>query len=192
MEFLEHQPQTEFSQEVEADYLVTKAELGVWESREEIRLAQKANNKWLQEGDHNSKFFHAIVNQRRKTSTISSMQLVDGKVLNSLEVVHQGATRYFQDFLSASFDVEHSDLSFLLERVVTDDDNALLFHEPIVDKVKEIVFSILKHSAPGLSGLSFICLGRIWSKTMLWRLLGIFLMGLLYQNFILLPSLCLF
>lgn len=85
------------SQEVEVNYLLTKVEWDVWEVWEEIHLAQKAKKKWLQEGDNYSRFFHAMVNQRQRTSTIHSMKLNDGTILSSFEEIHQGATRYFQD-----------------------------------------------------------------------------------------------
>ncbi|KAF5450314.1 hypothetical protein F2P56_030677 [Juglans regia] len=61
MAVLEAQLQSGFSEEIEAEYIVTKLEIDIWEKREESRLAQLATNKWLKEGDQNSKFFHAVV-----------------------------------------------------------------------------------------------------------------------------------
>lgn len=66
MESLEQQFQRDYNQDVEAEYLMTTTKLGIWEAREEVHLAQKEKKKWLQEGNQNSRFFHAIVNQRWK------------------------------------------------------------------------------------------------------------------------------
>lgn len=80
LEELEIQLQYEFSTELEAEVL-TRTELDVWGKREDIRLSQLAKEKWATEGDQNSQFFHVVVNQRRKASIISRMQLEDGTVL---------------------------------------------------------------------------------------------------------------
>ncbi|KAF8405073.1 hypothetical protein HHK36_009970 [Tetracentron sinense] len=97
LEGLERQLQDGFSTELEAYYLATKIELEAWEHREELRLAQIAKKAWMVDGDKNSKFFHAVVNQRRKNNFISSMTLVDGTILSTPEQVHQGAVLFSRD-----------------------------------------------------------------------------------------------
>ncbi|CAI9763514.1 unnamed protein product [Fraxinus pennsylvanica] len=91
----------------------TKVRLQLWENREETRLAQKAKKKWLAEGDQNSKKFHAVVNQKRRSSHISSMRLTDKTVLASPEKVHDGAVNYFEHILRDNGTSEHGDLASL-------------------------------------------------------------------------------
>ncbi|KAG2712327.1 hypothetical protein I3760_04G119700 [Carya illinoinensis] len=62
LDFWEHQLQVKYNSKIEEQVLATKMKLSEWEKREEIQLAQKAKKKWLQEGDQNTKFFHATVN----------------------------------------------------------------------------------------------------------------------------------
>ena len=83
LEILENHLQMGYAEDVEEDYLVTKLEINVWEKREAIRLGQIAKKKWLIEGDQNSKFFHSVVNQRRRKSHIFRMVLNDGTILNN-------------------------------------------------------------------------------------------------------------
>ncbi|KAJ0074622.1 hypothetical protein Patl1_37562 [Pistacia atlantica] len=75
LEVLESRLLGGYDKEVECDFLVTKLELDTWEQREELRLSQLAKKKWLSEGDQNTKFFHAVVNQWRKSKVISNMRL---------------------------------------------------------------------------------------------------------------------
>ncbi|XP_022872585.1 uncharacterized protein LOC111391577, partial [Olea europaea var. sylvestris] len=76
VEMLEKQWQSRFVLDLEAKFLTTK-------KREKLRLAAQAKKKWLIDGDQNLKFFHSVVNQQKRTSQISSMQLPDGTVLAS-------------------------------------------------------------------------------------------------------------
>lgn len=48
---------------MEAEVLITKVELAELEAREEVRFAQKVKQKWLLDGDQNSRFFHSTVHQ---------------------------------------------------------------------------------------------------------------------------------
>lgn len=86
-----------------------------WEHWEEIRLLQLAKKKWLHDGNQNSKYFHDIVNQRRKINVIFNMILEYGSRLEGPEEVHQGAISHFQSFLSQPNNVEELDLSSLIE-----------------------------------------------------------------------------
>ncbi|KAF5481633.1 hypothetical protein F2P56_002271 [Juglans regia] len=106
LESLESQLQSNYSEDIESEYLISKLELEVWEKREKARLAQIVKKKWLKEGDKNSKFFHAVVNQRRRSSVISQMVLENGTVLSSPEAVHAGAVEYFREFLSEPMEMD--------------------------------------------------------------------------------------
>ncbi|KAF5469226.1 hypothetical protein F2P56_013315 [Juglans regia] len=46
-----------YSEDIEEEFLITKAELEIWYKREDTRLAQQAKQTWQEEGDQNTKFF---------------------------------------------------------------------------------------------------------------------------------------
>ncbi|KAG6640003.1 hypothetical protein CIPAW_10G141400 [Carya illinoinensis] len=123
MEVLEFQLQESFLPDLEHEYLRTKAKLKLWENREELRLAQQAKKKGLKEGDCNTKFYHAIANQRRKASVISKMTLPNGVILDSLKMIHNVAVEYFKEFLTGEGLTVTPDLSGLLSPLVNDDEN---------------------------------------------------------------------
>lgn len=55
--------------------------------KEEISWCQKAKVKWFKEGDNNTKFFHRMANGSRKKKFISKLELEDGLVIESEELI---------------------------------------------------------------------------------------------------------
>ncbi|XP_042939492.1 uncharacterized protein LOC122274521 [Carya illinoinensis] len=139
---LEVQLQGNYDPDVELDFLVTKAKLAFWEQNEEARLAQMAKKKWLDEGDQNSSFFHAVTTIRKRKAVISSMTLMDGRVLNSPDEVHLGAARHFQEFLSEGRVGVHVDMSDLISEEVSEEENQALCRRPLAKEVWEAIMSI--------------------------------------------------
>ncbi|XP_031287891.1 uncharacterized protein LOC116146622 [Pistacia vera] len=131
LEVLDSHLQGGYDKEVECDYLITKLELDIWEKREELRLSQLVKQKWLSEGDQNSKFFHAVVNQQRKSNVISHMRLANGTSLNSTEQV---------------------DLTPLIQKSVSEENNLALVVAPTETEVLAALKSIPKESSPGPDG----------------------------------------
>ncbi|KAF5442525.1 hypothetical protein F2P56_035172 [Juglans regia] len=156
VETLEHQLQAGYSEDVEADFLVFKIVLEVWDVIEETRLAQIAKKKWLLEGDQNSKFYHAVINQRRSKTMISQMKLDDGRVLGNPEEVHLGAVEYFREFLTESPILDQADLTPLLSCSVSMAENNALCKAPSEEEIIEALTSIPRHSSPGLDGFDSV------------------------------------
>lgn len=77
------------------------------------------------------------------------MKLADGRVLDSLEAVHNGAVNYFADFLKSKQRSLLSNLSFVVEPAITEEDNLMICKVPSMDEVKNAIFSIPIDSNPG-------------------------------------------
>lgn len=58
-------------------------------------LYQKAKANWIKNGDENSKFFHAVVNQRRKVNEINGL-FIDGVWVQGVEETKKAAKEFFQ------------------------------------------------------------------------------------------------
>ncbi|KAJ0081173.1 hypothetical protein Patl1_12355 [Pistacia atlantica] len=156
LEVLESCLQGGYDKKVECDFLVTKFELDTWEQREELRLSQLEKKKWLSEGDQNTKFFHVVVNQRRKSKVISNMRLENGTILNSPEQVHQGALNYFQDYLSNPPIIEQVDLTSLIQNSIAEENNVALALAPAEAEILAALKSIPRESSPGLNGFGSV------------------------------------
>ncbi|CAA0841934.1 DNAse I-like superfamily protein, partial [Striga hermonthica] len=62
------------------EWVSCKSDLNLAYRYEERFWKQKARIQWLREGDHNSKFFHAQVKQRRVTNSLDSILKPDGSL----------------------------------------------------------------------------------------------------------------
>ncbi|KAF5468901.1 hypothetical protein F2P56_013012 [Juglans regia] len=122
--------------------------LDIWEHREETRMSQLAKKKLLKEGDQNTSFFHASVNQKRK-KLLSQMVLEDGSVFETPEIIHEGETTYFQNFLSMPNMVTQGNLSSLIDADISQEENIELVWVPSCEEVAEALANIPKDSTPG-------------------------------------------
>lgn len=64
-------------------------------------LYQKNREKWVTEGDRNTKFFHALIKERRRRNTIKITN-PDGSVLTDSQQILAGAVCHFQSLFTAS------------------------------------------------------------------------------------------
>nr|GFA47101.1 RNA-directed DNA polymerase, eukaryota [Tanacetum cinerariifolium] len=100
--------------------------------KDSIDLAQKAKIKWAVEGDENSKFFHGIVNKKRRYLAIKGI-LVDGEWIENPNHVKSEFHSYYSNLFSdpawdrSLFDVNfprrlNSDQVFDLEDMVSNEE----------------------------------------------------------------------
>ncbi|GKB17966.1 RNA-directed DNA polymerase, eukaryota [Tanacetum coccineum] len=86
------------------DDLVKRAtiirDLNDFDQKDAIDLAQKSKIKWAIEGDENSKFFHGIVNKKRRHLAIKGI-LVNGESINNPIRVKSEFYNYFSDIFLA-------------------------------------------------------------------------------------------
>lgn len=69
-----------------------------WESE---LYYQKTRAKWLQDGDYNSKFFLAVIRERRRRNKIA-LRGPDGATVSHPQEIYQLAASYFPQLFSAS------------------------------------------------------------------------------------------
>lgn len=109
---------------------------------EESFLQQKSNVTWFQEGDKNTKFFHASTKQWRTRNRIIGI-LNEAAVWTEEETeIEQTATTYFQDIFSSS---PILNLETSLEHVntsITSEINEFILRELSAAEVKAAVFAI--------------------------------------------------
>jgi hypothetical protein len=67
-----------------------------------MKWKQRTKEHWLKHGDRNSKYFHACVNQRRRSNRISSVNTMDGSLCTTEEGIIQAFQEFFQNLFSSS------------------------------------------------------------------------------------------
>lgn len=62
---------------------------------EEQSAVAKARNKWLKEGDSNSRYFHDLINRRRKRNEIIGID-INGEWCEEVSDVKSGIFEFFK------------------------------------------------------------------------------------------------
>jgi hypothetical protein len=78
-----------------------KEELQTLLEKEELKWRQRAKEDWLQEGDRNTKFFHACANQRRSRNNIETIIDDVGCPCASQTAVEEAFINYYQKLFTS-------------------------------------------------------------------------------------------
>ncbi|GJR00332.1 RNA-directed DNA polymerase, eukaryota [Tanacetum coccineum] len=135
-------------------------QLGEINRREGIDLAQKARVKWNVDGDENSKYFHGLVNQKRRQIAIRGI-MVDGAWEKNPERVKNEFKSYFSEKFSP-FVRSRPRMEFEFSRGLSTEQSAEL--EVVFSKVeiKEAVWGCGSDKSLGPDGFTFDFFKRYW------------------------------
>ncbi|GKV33735.1 hypothetical protein SLEP1_g42199 [Rubroshorea leprosula] len=122
---------------------LTKTEIGLrnecfhrlweWNKDRDCLLHQKSRQKWLKEGDANSKYFHGCVIKRRKQNGI------DGMTINGL---------WIEDAI--------------MVKKLSEEEKSMLVAAFFEEEIKDVVWSCNGNKSPRLDGLNFNFIKRMW------------------------------
>ncbi|KAL9690982.1 hypothetical protein QQ045_011399 [Rhodiola kirilowii] len=140
-------------------------ELDRWLVREETLWMQRSRVLWLNQGDKNTKLFHAKASHRRKINWIDKLQDSHGVVQENQSEISEIITSYFsalfQSSLYGSEDVLSSQLQ-CISPVINDDINYMLLKEITDEEINAAVFSLGPLKSPGIDGFPTIFYQRHW------------------------------
>ncbi|XP_023898182.1 uncharacterized protein LOC112010074 [Quercus suber] len=110
---------------------------------------QRSRVSWMQHRDRNSKYFHVVASQRRRSNKISKLKVSNGSWITQQSDLEFAASQYFQEiFSSASSNSFHQVIQHM-DRVVTPYMNSILLEEFIEDEVRTTIFQMHPTKAPG-------------------------------------------
>ncbi|XP_070039469.1 uncharacterized protein [Nicotiana tomentosiformis] len=116
---------------------------------EEEFWKQKAGMNWFNDGDRNTKLFHAQVNGRLKRLQLRRIQNSGGQWLENNEEMAEEAVRFFQ----AQFHEDRVPNNFgILDHIpsmVETRHNEELIRQPTIEEVKKVVFGLNRESGGG-------------------------------------------
>ncbi|XP_058080703.1 uncharacterized protein LOC131228872 [Magnolia sinica] len=121
---------------------------------EEVFWKQKAKNSWLNEGDRNTKHFHALASERARRAMITSIKDESGKTISNRDQIKAVAVHFFEQLFRADSTRLHSDFLQAIPSILTAQDNEDLLALPSIKETQEAAFAILKEGALGPDGFS--------------------------------------
>ncbi|XP_009627750.1 uncharacterized protein [Nicotiana tomentosiformis] len=128
-----------------------EAEHTKWLKCEEFILKQRANIKWIEEGDSNTKYFHTIINERRRRASIQRIQRYDGQWINREEYIAREVVEYFSCMFKDEGEPELQHLD-CIDQKVTHENNIRLCSIPDEEEIRKAVFYLNSNSSPGPYG----------------------------------------
>ncbi|XP_071909790.1 uncharacterized protein [Coffea arabica] len=121
---------------------------------EEMFWSQKARLKWLQEGNKNTQFFHALVNGRRKSNRMHKLQKKDENwTENEVELGAEIGNYYRQLFTKSTESSNHE----ILARIPNSISNAMnkdLTKTVTKEEIKSAFIFMESNKAPNIDGMS--------------------------------------
>ncbi|XP_027183993.1 uncharacterized protein LOC113782301 [Coffea eugenioides] len=129
----------------------------------EAEVAQEQDSaRWLKDGDRNSKYFHAVVAERRSRAIIHRICDSNGEWVKAEEHISREAISFFQRLFTAEPCSSSSEFLDTIPKLVTDGDKTQLMEPPTMAEVKKVVFSMDGESAAGPDGFigkffTFVC-----------------------------------
>jgi Reverse transcriptase (RNA-dependent DNA polymerase) len=124
---------------------------------EESYLKQRSRNKWLEEGDLNTSYFHKVATARKKRNLILSME-IEGQVTTSLSDIQKHIFHFYKSlFGSKGNKVAKLDNQFWKDKYLLSDLDRQILSKPFTEEeLKIAVFGSEAFGAPGQDGFSFL------------------------------------
>jgi hypothetical protein len=131
---------------------------------EEVKARQRSRDRNVKEGDRNTKYFHAVANQRKRKNTIYDIEGTDG-VVSSTENIIKVATQYYKEIFKFEPrpQINISNNFFSEGGKVSEEENAVLEEEFTEEEIKKRVFESYPDGAPGPNGISFMFYQHFWN-----------------------------
>lgn len=108
----------------------------------------------MEEGDLNTKFFHALVNRKRRKLNIQRIKDQSGQwIEDEDQIAKEAVTSYENLFTENNHDRDIRSLD-CIQSVISEQENDHLIRMPDIVELKDIVFSLNPNSTPGLDGVT--------------------------------------
>ncbi|KAL6582737.1 hypothetical protein OROMI_004815 [Orobanche minor] len=120
-------------------------------SMEEDFWKQKANMKWMLEGERNSKFFHNLVKKKRQIFFLHCIR-DNGCLITNPEDIHVSAVNYFSNCFADKMPILDEIDPNLVPKIITHEQNNMLCFIPTIDEIRSCIFDMEGDSVAGPDG----------------------------------------
>jgi exonuclease III len=140
---------------------------------------QMAREKFINDGDENSKYFHLIAKGKKRRIRILSLVHEENDIKNDVNI-NKVATDFYKDLFGPS-PVSSINMSNFHMDMLNDEDRIRLTAPFTIDEIKLVVFSLKHNSAPGPDGIPAEFFQDFWEiiHNDLWNLFKDFYNGAL-------------
>ncbi|XP_042942883.1 uncharacterized protein LOC122277065 [Carya illinoinensis] len=138
-------------------------EVGVILDSDNMRWKQRAKQRWLREGDRNTKFFHQAASQRRKTNMVKKLVDSNDQPVTSSKGISEMFQSYFTDLFTSSNPSQPFNCISSLEARVSESQNESLNRPYCTQEVEEALFNMNGLSSPGPYGFPAFFYQKHWS-----------------------------
>ncbi|VFQ80769.1 unnamed protein product [Cuscuta campestris] len=143
-----------------------KAKLILATNREVEYWKQKANVRWMEKGDANSKYFHSLVKGRKHKLSIKHIKSSEGRNLTQPKEIQTEAVNHFTKIYTKSSVHGLEEITQFIPNVITEEENNNLTIIPTLEEVRAAVWDLDPHSTSGPDGYTW----EFFRKT--WHILG--------------------
>lgn len=138
------------------------AKLHLAQSRTLLYWKQKANVKWMSEGDANTHFFNNTVKERRRRQTIKHIIQEGAMECDIPQDIEQAAVHYYQTSFERSQTAQYEEILQYIPNLLSEEDNDFLLAIPTIQEVKQAVLDLSPTSAVGPDGFPGSFYRRFW------------------------------
>jgi len=146
-----------FSEDLLKEEEATLNSIAQRETQEEIYWKEKSRNRWLREGERNTKFFHRATIQHRNQNRILSLKNEEGQTLEDHQDIEGELCNYFQEVLSEPGGDRNEAIGQITQNIphlITPAFNKLLMRTVELREVEEAVNQMAEGTAPGPDGFT--------------------------------------
>uniref|UniRef100_A0A803QHI3 DUF4283 domain-containing protein n=1 Tax=Cannabis sativa TaxID=3483 RepID=A0A803QHI3_CANSA len=139
-----------------------RRELNEARERKSLYWKQRARISWIKEGDKCSKFFFLSATIRGRWNAIESIMDKDNNWITSRELIGREFIESFRSTFAGSGDVHLLNCNLLIHENNSEEEKKDLILVPNNEEIRNTLFSMNSHKAPGPDGMSILFFKHYW------------------------------